>query len=69
MSCWSGFGDLLDGHHPVWIADFRGVGHGQVLFHYPGYGNWWLGDIVNNRLQWSLVSQSAGFGNLSVANY
>jgi hypothetical protein len=64
MSCWSGFGDLLDGNHPVWIGDFTGAGHDQVMFYYSGDGHWWLGDIAAGQLQWSLVSQSAGFGNL-----
>ena len=64
MSCWSGFGNLLDGRHPVWLGDFTGSGHAQVMFYYNGDGHWWLGDMVSGQLQWSLVSQSAGFGNL-----
>jgi Thermolysin metallopeptidase, alpha-helical domain/Thermolysin metallopeptidase, catalytic domain len=60
----AGFGNLLDGQHPVWIADFSGVGHAQIMFYYAGDGNWWLADMINGQLQWSLVSQSAGFGNL-----
>ena len=60
----AGFGNLLDGQHPIWIADFTGVGHAQVMFYYSGDGNWWLGDMVGGQLQWSLASQSAGFGNL-----
>ena len=38
----AGFGSLLDGQHPIWIADFTGVGHAQVMFYYAGDGNWWL---------------------------
>jgi hypothetical protein len=60
----AGFGNLLDGQHPIWIGDFTGAGHLQVLFYYAGDGNWWLGEMTNNGLSWSLVSQSAGFGNL-----
>ena len=64
MTCWSGFGNLLDGQHPVWLGDFTGVGRTQVLFYYSGDGHWWLGDDTNGQIAWSLVSQSAGFGNL-----
>jgi hypothetical protein len=64
MSSWSGFGNLLDVHHPIWIGDFMGAGHAQVLFYYAGDGHWWLGDMVDGQLQWSLVSQSGHFGNL-----
>ena len=60
----AGFGNLIDGHHPVWIADFTGAGHAQVMFYYNGDGHWWLGSMSGGQLQWSLVSQSAGFGNL-----
>jgi hypothetical protein len=60
----AGFGNLLDGQHPIWIGDFSGVGHAQVLFYYKGDGHWWLGDMQGGTLNWSLVSQSAGFGNL-----
>ena len=38
----AGFGNLADGQHPVWIGDFTGAGHSQVLFYYSGDGNWWL---------------------------
>jgi hypothetical protein len=60
----AGFGNLLDGQHSIWIADFTGSGHAQVMFYYSGDGNWWLGDMAGGSLNWSLVSQSAGFGNL-----
>jgi len=60
----AGFGNLLDGQHPIWIGDFTGAGHAQVLFYYKGDGHWWLGNMAAGQLQWSLVSQSAGFGNL-----
>ena len=60
----AGFGNLLDGKHPIWIGDFTGAGHSQVMFYYSGDGHWWLGDMDGGTLNWSLVSQSAGFGNL-----
>ena len=64
MSQSAGFGNLLDGQHPIWIGDFTGAGHAQVMFYYSGDGHWWLGDMEAGQLKWSLVSQSAGFGNL-----
>ena len=36
----AGIGNLLDGQHPIWIADFTGAGHAQVMFYYAGDGNW-----------------------------
>src|SRR5438093_13443902 len=59
-----GFGNLIDGQHPIWIADFTGSGHVQVMFYYRGDGNWWLGDMVGGQLQWILVSQSGGYDNM-----
>jgi hypothetical protein len=55
---------LLDGQHPIWIGDFGGVGHAQVLFYYQGDHNWWLGDVVGGQLQWALIGNTAGFGGL-----
>jgi len=60
----AGFGNLLDGKHPIWIANFTGVGHDQVMFYSSGDGNWWLADMQGGQFKWSLVSPSAGFGNL-----
>ena len=59
-----GFGSLTDGKHPTLTADFTGAGHAQLLFYYAGDGNWWLGDMAGGQLQWTLVSESAGFGDL-----
>lgn len=41
----AGFGNLIDGQHPIWIADFTGAGHAQIMFYYSGDGNWWLGSL------------------------
>ena len=60
----AGFGNLLDGSHRIWVGRFTGTPRTQILFYYAGDGHWWLGDILNNQLHWSLVSESAGFGNL-----
>jgi len=56
----AGFGNLIDGQHPVWLGDFTGSGHTQVMFHYSGDGNWWLGDMAGGQLGWSLRGNTAG---------
>src|SRR6266851_3337349 len=60
----AGFGDLLDGDHPIWIGDFAHLNRNQVLFYYRGDGNWWLGTIAGGALTWAKVGNTAGFGNL-----
>ncbi|MGW0908604.1 M12 family metallopeptidase, partial [Streptomyces sp. NPDC002853] len=56
----SGFGDLADGR-PFWTGDFTGDGKTDLIFHYPGDQNWWLGSITNGQLSWTLVGNTAGF--------
>ena len=53
----SGFGQIWDGR-PFWIGDFNGDGRVDVLFHYPGDGNWWLGSFGGNQLGWSLAGNT-----------
>jgi len=60
----SGFGQVWDGR-PFWIADFTGDGRADVLFHYPGDKNWWLGSFSGNQLQWTLAGNTSGFGNVA----
>ena len=60
----AGFGNLADGR-PFWTGDFTGSGHTEVLFYYPGDGNWWLGTITGTTLNWGLVGNTKGFGNTS----
>ena len=50
----TGFGQVGDGR-PVWVGDFDGDGAAEILFYYPGDGNWWLGGVTGGQLQWSLV--------------
>ena len=64
MACYSGFGNLTDGEHPVWTGNFSGDGRSSILFYYKGDSNWWLGTVVNNQWQWSLVGNTAGFGQV-----
>ncbi len=63
MSCYSGFGNLADGRHPIWIGDFDGDGHTDVLFYYSGDDNWWLGRFVSGAIHWALVGNTVGFGH------
>src|ERR1700704_2786019 len=63
MTCYSGFGNLTDGAHPIWIGDFDGSGRAQVLFYYSGDDNWWLGKIVAGQINWALVGNTVGFGH------
>ncbi|MDP9372192.1 MAG: hypothetical protein M3Q65_07000 [Chloroflexota bacterium] len=62
----AGFGQVWDGR-PFWIGDFNGNGRADVLFHYPGDRNWWLGSHggPGGQLQWSLAGNTAGFGNVA----
>ncbi|HEY7082420.1 MAG TPA: hypothetical protein VH500_22240 [Nitrososphaeraceae archaeon] len=44
-----------------YVGDYNGDGKENVLFYQPADGHWWLGPYD----PWKLVSQSAGFGNIS----
>jgi hypothetical protein len=65
----AGFGNLLDGNHPIWIGGFSGAGHAQVMFYNSGDGNWWLGEMGGGKLNWNLVTKNARFGNLLDEEY
>jgi hypothetical protein len=67
------FGQIWDGR-PFWIGDFLGIGRAQVLFYFPGDGNWWLGSYDGSvgRFTWSFAGNTSGsvvgqpsFGNLA----
>lgn len=64
MACYTGFGNLAD-RRPFWTGDFNGDGKSEILFHYPGDHNWWLGTFNGNTLTWSLAGNTAGFGNVA----
>jgi len=51
----AGFGPLIKGGQVFWIGEFTQVLQDQVLFYYPGDGNWWLGTFGGLPLAWSLV--------------
>jgi len=50
---------------PVWVVDFTGSGKSEIMFYYPGDGNWWLGTFSGTQLNWTLAGNTAGFGNIS----
>ena len=60
----SGFGNLLEGHK-FWVGNFTSSQQLDLLFYSPGDGNWWLGRFTETRLNWKLVGNTAGFGNLA----
>ncbi len=51
----SGFGNTAG--NPTWTGDFTGNGHHDVLFYSPGDTHWFLGQISNGQLSWSLVAK------------
>jgi hypothetical protein len=59
-----GFGQLADGQHFFWKADFNGDGRDELLFYYQGDDNWWHGTFdVNGTLTWTLAGNTRGFGH------
>ena len=48
--------------HTFWIGDFDGNGIDDVLFHFKGDGNWWLGslDSSTNLIKWNLAGNTRG---------
>ena len=46
MANTAGFGNLNDGQHLFWAADFSGKGHAQLLFYSASDSSWQLGTIA-----------------------
>lgn len=53
----TGFGQVGDGR-PFWIGDFAGDGKKDILFYFPGDGNWWLGRFAAGQLSWTLAGNT-----------
>jgi hypothetical protein len=51
-----GFGQVWDGR-PFWIGNFSRADRAEMLFYFPGDGNWWLGSHPGpgGQLQWSFA--------------
>ena len=60
------FGQVWDGR-PFWAGDFDGDGKAEILFYYPGDGNWWLGTFVGSppSLSWNLAGNTNNFGQVA----
>jgi hypothetical protein len=58
-----GFGQVkgLD----FWVGRFSTAKQDQIMFYYPGDGNWWLGSFAGSQLSWVLAGNTTGFGNIS----
>ena len=52
----AGFGQIWDGR-PFWVVDFTGDGKTDILFYYPGDGNWWLGSYDGSEIKWRRVAK------------
>ncbi len=60
-----GFGNL-NINHAFFTGDFLGDGRTDVLFYYPGDGNWFLGTVsASGKLNWVRAGNSSGFGDIS----
>ena len=58
------FGNISTGC-PFFTGDFTGSGKTEVMFYYPGDGNWWLATFAGTAMSWQLKGNTAGFGNIS----
>jgi len=58
------FGNISTGC-PFFPGDFTGSGKTEVMFYYPGDGNWWLATFAGTTMSWQLKGNTAGFGNIS----
>src|SRR5205085_403497 len=65
----AGYGDLLSGTVAFHVTDFNADGKADILFYQSGDGHWFAGKSDGAHLGWSLVSESAGFGNLMDPNH
>src|SRR2546421_516055 len=63
--CYEGVCGLVAGGRLLFVGVLMGTGGTDILFYYPGDFNWWLGSIVNGQLTWSLVGNTAGFGQVA----
>ncbi len=60
----AGFGQVGDGR-PFWTGRFSRTDRTQLIFFSPGDHNWWLGTYDGNQIGWSLVGNTAGFGQVA----
>jgi hypothetical protein len=60
----SGFGNLLEPSRALRTGDFDGDGKVDILFHYAGNGEHWLGVSSGSAFAFRRVGQSTSFGSL-----
>ena len=56
----AGFGHAINDGRPFWAGRFDVDARADMLFYYPGDGNWWLGRHAGpgGQLSWSLVGNT-----------
>ena len=59
-----GFGQVWDGR-PFWSGHFSRNDRDELMFHYPGDRNWWLGTVNGTQLTWRLAGNTNGFGKVT----
>ena len=69
MVSYESLGDLMDGRR-WWIADVRGIGRSQFVFHNASDRNWWIGtfDGGAQAFTWDVAGHSSGFGDLQAGH-
>ncbi|MFP5111388.1 FG-GAP repeat domain-containing protein [Bacillaceae bacterium C204] len=58
-----GYGQVYDGR-PFWKGDFNGDGKDDILFYYPGNGNWHFGTFNGTKFTWNTAGNTNGFGQV-----
>ncbi len=53
----AGFGQAWD-RRPFWTGNFSRADRAEVLFYFPGDGNWWLGSHNGSQLGWSFAGNT-----------
>ena len=59
-----GFGNLEDRSHRVLTGDFNGDRKSDLLFHYDGDHNWWMGLSTGSGFAWHLAATTNQLGEL-----
>ena len=53
------FGNLIDRSHRVLVGDWNGDRRSDLLFHYNGDDNWWMGIGDGDGFAWHLAAQTS----------
>jgi Zinc dependent phospholipase C len=63
----TGFGNVSGNR--FFTGDFTGSGKTEVMFYYPGDGNWWLATFTGTTMSWTLAGNTTGFGDVSTCPF